>query len=389
MKKVMFISILLISILFISSCELFVPGGRSPQFSEDINMPFELPIPIFVKFFNRIDCSEIAPPYGGGCTSGVPGERSSITCDEGTPYCSSGNTCTIPDSMCVYLEDETSCHCQDEPPEPFCGDGQINQDWEECDCGQNGCEPIELAYQTCSNQGFTHGTLGCYPREHVNECMYDASECYFCDAGGCDRVCLNGCFEGDDPDCGCVQNNGCCGIGCDLDSDGDCLAFRESFDDFVSYSYPPGWTGHHIHTECVQNGCYSGEICLNCMSDYGYPGNCWIGDYCSADDCPLMSTAIEVTPSREYTLRANVNSMLPIQYFDSWVKLKVYDGDLDHLSDMAGRTPLCEIQWFNTFGWIVESCIFTAPGNHVTLTINQHQTGFGYGDSMFDDILMY
>ena len=276
MKKVMFISILLISILFVSSCELFVPGGRSPQFSEGMDLPLMLPVPRdHLKVFNRLDCSEVAPPYGGGCTSGVSGGSASITCDEGTPYCSSGNICTIPDYMCSYLEDETDCHCQDEPPEPFCGDGLINLPGELCDCGGNGCIPQELAYQTCGNLGFAGGMLDCYDSGHASECQFDTSGCYNCNADGCNGNCPEGCTVADDPDCACLDNNGCCAPECDNSNDNDCSP------DCV----PDGCNGN------CPNGCtVSDDGDCGCLS---FNGCCGLGCDASNDaDCIVCGDGV-------------------------------------------------------------------------------------------------
>lgn len=49
-------------------------------------------------------------------------------------------------------------------------------------------------------------------------------ESCICVPDGCNANCPAGCTVAEDPDCGCQDGNGCCGIGCDSTNDNDCPA---------------------------------------------------------------------------------------------------------------------------------------------------------------------
>ncbi|MGY4884829.1 MAG: DUF4215 domain-containing protein [Nanobdellota archaeon] len=80
------------------------------------------------------------------------------TCDYTYRTCGTNNDgCCRPG--CTYLQDN-DC----DAPTPECGDGSINQDSEECDCGTDGfCSSSELGGETCSSwdSRYSGGTLGC------------------------------------------------------------------------------------------------------------------------------------------------------------------------------------------------------------------------------------
>jgi hypothetical protein len=80
--------------------------------------------------------------------------------------------------------------------------------------------------------------------------LTDANDpaCSACD-NVCDGVCASGCNPGNDPDCGCVDGNSCCGALCSHSTDSDCAA------------------------ACGDGVCVSGEYCVNCSVDCGACGN--------------------------------------------------------------------------------------------------------------------
>lgn len=49
------------------------------------------------------------------------------------------------------------------------------------------------------------------------------SEAPVCIPDNCNEVCPNFCTLAEDPDCGCLDGDGCCGIDCDDTNDNDCL----------------------------------------------------------------------------------------------------------------------------------------------------------------------
>ena len=48
-----------------------------------------------------------------------------------------------------------------------------------------------------------------------------------CSPDGCSGICPVDCTIAEDPDCGCQDDNGCCGIGCNYTNDNDCLPLNE------------------------------------------------------------------------------------------------------------------------------------------------------------------
>lgn len=100
---------------------------------------------------------------GEECEVGIPCAEPGDTCDELTCLCSppepfcgdgeinrEGEECEV-GVPCVNAEDtcdESTCLCT--PPKPVCGDGEINQEWEQCEVGV-----------PCAEEGYTCDELAC------------------------------------------------------------------------------------------------------------------------------------------------------------------------------------------------------------------------------------
>ena len=82
--------------------------------------------------------------------------------------------------------------------------------------------------------------------------------------GLCDGVCPDTCTLNEDPDCGCQDNNFCCGINCTNSNDNNCAS------------------------SCGNGFCESGEDCVNCSVDCGLCADpC--GDGICNEDCSECS----------------------------------------------------------------------------------------------------
>jgi len=55
-----------------------------------------------------------------------------------------------------------------------------------------------------------------------------------CKPDGCNANCHNKCTIIEDPDCGCLNNDGCCGIRCSNKNDDDCPSMATSYDNPLS-----------------------------------------------------------------------------------------------------------------------------------------------------------
>ncbi len=103
-------------------------------------------------------------------------------CDDGDP-CTT-DTCNNPGdpaSNCSHTQitnciDNDGCcptgcdATNDNDCGAVCGDGAVNQPSEECDDG-------DLNGKTCSDFGYSGGTLSCYPQGHTNECTFNKTGC--------------------------------------------------------------------------------------------------------------------------------------------------------------------------------------------------------------------
>jgi len=91
-----------------------------------------------------------------------------------------------------------------------------------------------------------------------------------CVPDGCSGVCLVGCTLAEDPDCGCLSGDGCCGVGCNNAADSDCPDGCVT-DGLCNGVCPAGCT----LAEDPDCGCLDGDGC------------CGLGcDFSSDDDCP-------------------------------------------------------------------------------------------------------
>jgi hypothetical protein len=71
--------------------------------------------------------------------------------------CEVGIPCTDPAWLC----DEVTCLCS--PPEPLCGDGVLNQDWEECEVGVRCADPADTCDEAACLCSPPSGGEGCTP----------------------------------------------------------------------------------------------------------------------------------------------------------------------------------------------------------------------------------
>ena len=118
----------------------------------------------------------------------------------------------------------------------WCGDGILEGD-EECEPERDGQGPQFHPGDSCRARGYAGGYLVC-----TDDCRVDTSNCEGsvekCEPDGCNKNCPPGCEEGEDPDCGCIDNNFCCGIGCDHANDNDCPMIQSGIE---GYRNPLSW----------------------------------------------------------------------------------------------------------------------------------------------------
>ena len=117
-----------------------------------------------------------------------------------------------------------------------CGDGKLAPQ-EECEPATDDRPPLFHPGDSCKARGFAGGRLMC-----TEDCKVDTSKCQHaieeCEPDGCNQNCPSGCEEGEDPDCGCIDNNFCCGIDCDHTNDNDCPLVQSGIQE---YKNPLSW----------------------------------------------------------------------------------------------------------------------------------------------------
>jgi len=177
-------------------------------------------------------------------------------------------------ATCVF--DISGCY---NDPDPFCGDGDINQASEQCDGG-------DLGGQTCQLRGFDGGSLACYP----NTCTFNTTGCFNdnnCGNGVCDsgETAAN-CWE----DCGC--GNGIINVGEQCDD--------TNLNNQTCQSL--GHTGGTLY--CIYASCtFDTSSCTDDPGGYCGDGVCGIGEHwgnCPAD-CPFTDDSTHYVAKQHET----------------------------------------------------------------------------------------
>jgi len=143
-----------------------------------------------------------------------------------------------------------------------------------------------------------------------------------CTPDGCNANCPAGCTVSEDPDCGCQDGNGCCGIGCDATNDNDCIISCSSNADCNDFEYctidtcmnpgTPGsfcsYTNRPDSTDCGDCKICSSGICVdksklscadckggpycNPVTDTWYCTNKGLCDLCSGGYCDGLGNCL-------------------------------------------------------------------------------------------------
>ncbi|MBU0958473.1 MAG: hypothetical protein KKB31_00870 [Nanoarchaeota archaeon] len=172
----------------VSSSQITLNSGQTKSISFDISgltesilgtlrlssgsLTYNLPISIYVppviqepdpepECSNNQWCVDnISPDFfcnaSGSCVAIQPQCTASIPCPSGQE-CQHG--------VCVQEQPP-------EPPQPYCGDNDVNVGGEDCDGSDFG--PVS----GCANYGFNNGTLSCNAPGTVNECKIDPKNCF-------------------------------------------------------------------------------------------------------------------------------------------------------------------------------------------------------------------
>ena len=132
---------------------------------------------------------------------------------------------------------------------------------------------IEILYNTST--GFEHSSVG--EVHGPIEVAVIVTTTITCTPDGCNGNCPPGCTVNEDPDCGCLDNDGCCGIGCDFTNDNDCPTVTLSCT--------------IRNTPCIGN-----EVCVFRMDDTagGHAGTCSDSSYSYRVCCSASSGSLSV-----------------------------------------------------------------------------------------------
>lgn len=124
----------------------------------------------------------------GDSVLNIPPNLNGQTCSDFNDYNSGTLACS---ATCLSFV-TTGCSHIDEP-EPYCGDGDVNQASEQCDGS-------DLNAQTCNSQGFDSGTLSCNGdcTFNMNNCV--GSDCSNCITASCGE-CAVECYHRETADC--------------------------------------------------------------------------------------------------------------------------------------------------------------------------------------------
>jgi len=176
-------------------------------------------VPVLWDYERNIRPQGAAFDLGGFEGFGAPPECPDGSCN-GSEVCGSDN-----------IAPRCNADCGECPPDPYCGDGSINQPSEDCDGNDFGTE-------TCETQGFDSGNLIC-----TGSCTIDTSSCI--------DNCGNGTVdEGEDCDSDDLDGNDCTTIGRGFD-DGilACNNATCEFDTSQCTSSAPSNLVHHYPLE--------------------------------------------------------------------------------------------------------------------------------------------
>ncbi len=272
------------------------------------------------------------------CESGC---GSNAVCDEVVPNsyktgpdkCASGKTKQIDfcDNGCVFSDKECEYDCGahvscDGLMPNTCNSGQCSRgSTKREDCCDVACAFIDgVCLQSCGADSKCNGLR---PEENCGTGGKCDNNC-FCQEGcipdGCNGVCPAACTVLDDPDCGCENDNGCCGKefdqACSVEDDNDCC-------DGVCPNGFDVWTDYDCGCLDLENQCCP----TGCIDD---PGDLWWPDPDYDVDCEICN------------------------YFNPTVTLSTDD------SCLAGTTLEYDIQISNNYnGYSCEDANFTIDCN--------------------------
>ena len=171
--------------------------------------------------------------------------------------------------------------CNPDPsPTPVCGNGQIDED-ESCDGGN-------LGIHTCESLTGFSGTLKCHPKNHLQECQYDITECSFSPpAPKCGDGEVNQPWEECDQEDDTTRGDGCDPIRCKIDNStnwcGDGIPGNQPWEECDNGSLNGG-EGNTCSSGCqnqtLAEWCGDGEV--NLPWESCDDGNILHGDGCGA-----------------------------------------------------------------------------------------------------------